>query len=367
MTIIKWPGGKKSEVKYIKDMIPKYKRYIEPFFGGGAVYFALKPKNAVVNDISKDLINFYNRIISKDYDFLNLLKLYSRLWNDFLKVLDSNENELLKIYNNNKEINSDELIINKIYNFLYKKNIKGFNQNECLKFIIKSLNDKVRRIKRNHLKSGLQLSRKDLLENIKTGFMAGVYMYFRNISNSFSKLRWDDCDLDLRAVIFYLIREYCYGSMFRYNKKGEFNIPYGGLSYNRKDIVSKVERYYKNTNSQIFLNTKALSLDFQDFLERLTLSSEDFIFLDPPYDSKFSDYEGNEFNRKDQIRLKNFLISTKAKFIMIIKETEFIKELYKDLKNINIDEFEKQYKYNVRGRNNRDVNHLVIYNFNKKI
>ena len=267
MTIIKWPGGKKSEVKYIKDMIPKYKRYIEPFFGGGAVYFALKPKNAVVNDISKDLINFYNRIISKDYDFLNLLKLYSRLWNDFLKVLDSNENELLKIYNNNKEINSDELIINKIYNFLYKKNIKGFNQNECLKFIIKSLNDKVRRIKRNHLKSGLQLSRKDLLENIKTGFMAGVYMYFRNISNSFSKLRWDDCDLDLRAVIFYLIREYCYGSMFRYNKKGEFNIPYGGLSYNRKDIVSKVERYYKNTNSQIFLNTKALSLDFQDFLE----------------------------------------------------------------------------------------------------
>ena len=97
------------------------------------------------------------------------------------------------------------------------------------------------------------------------------------------------------------------------------------------------------------------------------MSSEDFILLDPPYDSKFSDYEGNEFNRKDQIRLKNFLISTKAKFIMIIKETEFIKELYKDLKNINIDEFEKQYKYNVRGRNNRDVNHLVIYNFNKKI
>ena len=34
-TLIKWPGGKAHEIKYIENLIPEYDRYIEPFFGGG--------------------------------------------------------------------------------------------------------------------------------------------------------------------------------------------------------------------------------------------------------------------------------------------------------------------------------------------
>ena len=37
-TIIKWPGGKSREIEKIRNLIPDFDRYIEPFFGGGAVY-----------------------------------------------------------------------------------------------------------------------------------------------------------------------------------------------------------------------------------------------------------------------------------------------------------------------------------------
>lgn len=60
--IIKWPGGKSREIGKIRHLIPDHKRYIEPFFGGGALFFHLAPKSAAINDISESLIQFYKLI-----------------------------------------------------------------------------------------------------------------------------------------------------------------------------------------------------------------------------------------------------------------------------------------------------------------
>ena len=49
--LIKWAGGKSSEIKHIERIIPEFNRYIEPFFGGGALFFDLEPKKAIINDI----------------------------------------------------------------------------------------------------------------------------------------------------------------------------------------------------------------------------------------------------------------------------------------------------------------------------
>ena len=57
--IIKWPGGKSRELPHIRPLIPDYDRYIEPFFGGGALFFALEPQRAAVNDSSRALMEFY--------------------------------------------------------------------------------------------------------------------------------------------------------------------------------------------------------------------------------------------------------------------------------------------------------------------
>ncbi|MEG1567742.1 MAG: Dam family site-specific DNA-(adenine-N6)-methyltransferase [Anaerovoracaceae bacterium] len=61
--LIKYRGGKSKEIPHIMEHIPQYNgRYIEPFFGGGALYFHLEPKKAIINDINSKLIAFYNGV-----------------------------------------------------------------------------------------------------------------------------------------------------------------------------------------------------------------------------------------------------------------------------------------------------------------
>jgi len=80
--VLKYNGGKAREIKEFEQFIPKdYERYIEPFFGGGAVYFHLMPEKAIINDCNKRLMNFYVQlrdlypIMTEQLD--NLKELYS--------------------------------------------------------------------------------------------------------------------------------------------------------------------------------------------------------------------------------------------------------------------------------------------------
>ncbi len=57
---LKWAGGKRwLFTKEFISKIPEYNRYIEPFIGGGAGFFALEPKESIISDANKDLINLY--------------------------------------------------------------------------------------------------------------------------------------------------------------------------------------------------------------------------------------------------------------------------------------------------------------------
>jgi len=59
-TPIAYYGGKQKLIKEIIPLIPRHKQYVEPFFGGGAVFFAKdKSKNEAINDLDKSVINFY--------------------------------------------------------------------------------------------------------------------------------------------------------------------------------------------------------------------------------------------------------------------------------------------------------------------
>lgn len=61
--VVKWVGGKKQLLATLTSMAPKtFNRYYEPFCGGAALYFALTPKHAVLNDFNKELINLYTQI-----------------------------------------------------------------------------------------------------------------------------------------------------------------------------------------------------------------------------------------------------------------------------------------------------------------
>ena len=68
--LLKYRGGKRKEIDLFIKFIPKkFDNYIEPFFGGGALYFYLEPEKAIINDINEPLINFY-REVANDYDSL---------------------------------------------------------------------------------------------------------------------------------------------------------------------------------------------------------------------------------------------------------------------------------------------------------
>ncbi len=66
--LLKWAGGKTQLLPEIIPKLPKkYGRYIEPFFGGGALFFALKPIGGVIADSNPELVNLY-RAVAKDVD-----------------------------------------------------------------------------------------------------------------------------------------------------------------------------------------------------------------------------------------------------------------------------------------------------------
>ena len=61
--LLKWAGGKTQLLGEIIPKIPQnYSRYIEPFFGGGAVFFSLRPEKAIIADNNPELINLYQTV-----------------------------------------------------------------------------------------------------------------------------------------------------------------------------------------------------------------------------------------------------------------------------------------------------------------
>ena len=108
--VLKYRGGKSREISLFESYIPKnYNCYYEPFLGGGALYFYLEPKLAVINDINSKLMIFYKQLRN------NYKKLTEQL--DYLQnIYEKNQ----KQYKELKIINPDEHIKNKNEDLYYE-------------------------------------------------------------------------------------------------------------------------------------------------------------------------------------------------------------------------------------------------------
>ena len=256
--LIKWCGGKCDEIKLFEKHIPlNYDKYIELFVGGGALYFHLRPENAIINDTHKHLIDFYKAI-------------KNGFSNDIIEYMNENKNEeetYYKIRDNNEEIN--------------------------------------------------------YIENAKK---------------------------------FYYIRKTCFRGMMRYNKKGNFNIPFGKYkSINYEDLKNK-------DYEELLKSCEIFNEDYKKILEENN-DENNFIFIDPPYDSNFKNYGFNDFTKENHIELAELFKKNKSKCLIIIGKTDFIVDLYKDY---IVDEYEKKYKFKLYdNRIGDEINnkHLIIKNF----
>ena len=237
-------------------MPKEYELYIEPFIGGGALYFNLYPDNAVINDVHKELIDFYNAIKNGHS-------------NDIYNFMSINPNDEETYYNVRKSVPKNEL------------------------------------------------------DNAKK---------------------------------FYYLRKTCFRGMLRYNSSGQFNIPFG--RYKNCNYEQLKNKKYED----LLKNTNILNTDFEEIFE-LYNNTNYFMFLDPPYDSEFTNYGYCTFGKDEHIKLANCFKKTKTKCLMIIGETEFIKDLYKDY---IVDSYDKNYRFKLHsGRVGNEINskHLVIKNY----
>jgi len=83
-----WAGGKNKMLKKYVDHLPKsFSTYVEPFFGGGAMYCWAYQKNPdarfVINDINESIINIYTSI---KYDLDNFINRMDELSNEYLPL-----------------------------------------------------------------------------------------------------------------------------------------------------------------------------------------------------------------------------------------------------------------------------------------
>ncbi len=257
LPLVKWSGGKRDELEHILPHVPEYTRYIEPFIGGGAVYFHLNPTSAVIADVHQDLIALYKSIREgKGSDIHAFMQAHPNTEEEYYKVRD------------------------------------GMNPTNDLE----------------------------------------------------------------RACKFYYERKTCYRGMLRYNKKGHFNIPFGRYaSIQYEDLLDP--RY-----EELLRRTDVRCAPFQEIFRDYD-DPGNFVFLDPPYDSEFTDYGYCSFGKEHHRALADCFKTTKNKCLMIIGGTPFIRDLYA---GYIVGEFEKRYAFKLHsGRVGSEINthHLIIKNY----
>lgn len=155
----------------------------------------------------------------------------------------------------------------------------------------------------------------------------------------------------------------CYNGLFRVNKAGEFNAPFG--NYKNPNIVNEdtlraVSDYFNKANIRLACQ------DFEDALQ--SAAKGDFVYLDPPYDpvsetASFTEYDKGGFNRDEQLRLKKVcdkLNKKGIKFLLSNSATEFILELYKDYR---IEVIQAKRTINSKAEKRGDVDEVLVMNY----
>lgn len=280
--MIKYRGGKSKEISHFISNMPKdYNRYIEPFFGGGALFFYLEPQNAIINDVNTRLYSFYKQMKEEYHSAREQL---------------------------------DEL------QTIYEQNQKEFEE-----------------IKKKHPDERVENKNEEL------------YYRMRDVFNHKTKSEYAD------AVVYFFINKTAYSGMIRYNARGEYNVPFGRYkNFNTKLITAE--------HHELLKKTEIYNFDYSEIFNMA--ESNDFVFLDPPYDCVFNDY-GNEtyrdgFGEDEHRRLANDFANLPCKSLLVIGKTALTEELYG---KYIVEEYDKSYAVNIRNRFKTGAKHIIVTNY----
>lgn len=120
--LLKWAGGKTQLLDEIHHRMPKkYGRYIEPFIGGGALFFSVRPTGGVIADSNPELVNLYRTVADDVESVIDNLKQFKNTKEDFYAVRAQNIEKL-----SNAEVAARTIFLNRTcFNGLYRVNKSG--------------------------------------------------------------------------------------------------------------------------------------------------------------------------------------------------------------------------------------------------
>jgi DNA adenine methylase len=226
------------------------------------------------------------------------------------------------------------------YNHERHYNVSDINESliNCYNVIKTRLEALILELKNEHYK------------NLKT-----VYLENRKRFNMLKKEPFKDNEIE-RAALFIYLNKCGFNGMYRENKKGEFNIPFGRMK--NPDICN--EKLLKDICA-ILQNVNIESCDYTAILDKVR--ANDFVYMDPPYDNTFTSYTKDVFVKEHQIQLKNFvdvLTEKKVHVLLSNSNTEFIKSLYTDY---NITYLETRYSIGGKNASRNIKNEVLISNY----
>ena len=161
-----------------------------------------------------------------------------------------------------------------------------------------------------------------------------------------------------KAARFVFLNKTGYNGLMRYNAKGEFNTPWGHKAnpvqlYSEADIRSAAGAF---SNAVIACRTYSMCRP----------KAGDFVYLDPPYDSTFTDYNAGGFGVGGQVRLAEWcrkLDRRGVKFMLSNSDTPLIRELYQGFR---IETVKAPRAISCKGDGRKAVNEVLVMNYDDK-
>lgn len=171
-----------------------------------------------------------------------------------------------------------------------------------------------------------------------------------------------------RAARILYLNKTCFNGLFRVNRKGFFNVPFG--KYKNPNIVN--EDVLRAVHSYLHANdVQILEADFAEVAARA--KAEDFVYFDPPYDpvsgtASFTSYSLDGFGKEEQLRLRDLCVELDQKgvpFLLSNSATDFILEIYAE-KGFIIEKVSASRTINSVASKRGKVDEVLVRNYGDK-
>lgn len=174
-------------------------------------------------------------------------------------------------------------------------------------------------------------------------------------------------NIRLASLLLYLNKT-AYNGLYRENKKGEFNVPFG--RYKNPTIVDE-ERLREA--SKVLKNLEIYNTDFSYILD--VAKPGDVVYFDPPYHpvsdtAKFTQYYKDDFSPKDQVRLRDVCLELHEKGVFFILSNSYaqpVRKLYEGIEDFDVIIVYAKRAINSKADRRGPVKEILVTNIPKEL